>query len=80
MLYLVEKGILNGISKLLDSHDEAIKYMASIIVCQLTYPEEVENMLVLNGILATIQSLFSHVHRTDTLCYVMMRYDPHLLC
>ena len=72
-MYLIEKGILTGITKLLDNGDETVKYMASIIVCQITYPDEVENMLVLNGIMATIQSLFSHVHRTDTLCHVMMR-------
>lgn len=72
-MYLVEKGILNGIGRLLDNGDETIKFMASIIVCQITYPEEAENMLVLNGIMNTIQSLFSHVHRTETLCHVLMR-------
>jgi hypothetical protein len=70
--YLIEKNILNGIQKLLD-FDESIKFMASIIVAKLTYPDEIEDVLVMNNILGTIQSLFSHAHRTDTLCFLLMR-------
>jgi hypothetical protein len=71
---LIEKGILNGITRLLDC-DESIKYMASGIVARLTYPDEIEELLVSNGILSTLQLLYSHVHRMDTLCLILLRFD-----
>lgn len=72
MKHLIEKGILSGINRLLDC-DESIKYMASVIVARLTYPEEIEEILLLNGLMSVLQVLFSHVHRTDTLCLLLLR-------
>lgn len=72
--FLVEQGIFQSINILQDSHDELLRYMTSIILAKLSYPAGQEDFLVMNGMLASLQYLIGHVHRSDSLCYLLLRY------
>ncbi len=71
--FLVEQGIFQSINTLQDSHDELLRYMTAIILAKLSYPIDQEDFLLLNGMLISLQYLISHVHRSDSLCYLLLR-------
>jgi hypothetical protein len=70
---LVEKGIFQPICTLQDSHDESLKFMTSIILAKLSNSPGQEDLLLLNGMLSSIQFLLVRVHRTEGLCYLLIR-------
>ena len=71
--YLIEKGIFTAIVVLQDVHDELIRHMATVILAKLSYVPGLEDLALLNGAISSLQYLLGHVHRTDSLCYLLVR-------
>jgi hypothetical protein len=71
--FLVDQGIFQSIGALQDSHDELLRFMTSIILAKLSYPAGQEDFLLMSGMLASLQYMLSHVHRSDSICYLLLR-------
>lgn len=69
---LIDKNVFGAIAILVDVQDDQMKHMTSTILGNLSAAKDSEPLLAFHNVLQTIQALFSHIHRTDTLCFLMM--------
>lgn len=71
---LLDRNIFGAAQQLLEIGDDQMKHSVACIIANLSCAPEREELLVQHGILGLIQNLNSHVHRTDTMCYLLLRY------
>lgn len=60
--------------QLLELSDDQMRHSVANIIANLSGAPEKEELLMQFGVLGLIQNLNSHVHRTDTMCFVLLRY------
>jgi len=77
---LIDRNIFGSLQTLIDITDDQMKHSAANIIANLSGAPEKEELLVQHGMLGLIQTLNSHVHRTDTMCFVLLRYTERTLC
>lgn len=70
---LIDRNIFGALSTLIDINDDQMKHSAAKIIANLSGAPEKEELLVQHGMLGQVQTLNSHVHRTDTMCYILLR-------
>lgn len=71
---LLDRNIIGAAQQLLEMGDDQMKHSVACIIANLSCAPEREELLVQHGILGLIQNLNSHVHRADTMCYLLLRY------
>lgn len=49
-----------------------MRHMAATVLGNLSTAPDSESLLSFNNVLQMVQTIFSHVHRTDTLCFLLM--------
>ncbi len=69
---LIDKNIFGAIGTLIEVNDEQMRHMTATILGNLSTARDSESLLAFNNVLQTVQTMFSHVHRTDTLCFLML--------
>jgi hypothetical protein len=52
--------------------DDGLKHSIASIIANLSGAPEKEEMLIQQGVLSLLQTLNSCVHRTDTMCYIVL--------
>ena len=70
---LIDRNIFGALQTLIDITDDQMKHSAANIIANLSGAPEKEELLVQHGVLGLIQTLNSHVHRADTMCFVLLR-------
>lgn len=71
---LLDRSIFGSLQILIDMADDQMKHSSACIIANLSGAPEREELLVQHGILSLIQNLNSHVHRADTMCFILLRY------
>eukprot|EP01038_Epipyxis_sp_PR26KG_P005363 gene5363-7438_t len=69
---IFDKGIMSAVSILIDNLDDWIKHLASIIMANMTNNPELDDLLVMNGILSTIQSMIVHAQKIETILFLLL--------
>eukprot|EP01032_Pedospumella_encystans_P013724 gene13724-15786_t len=69
---LIDRNIFGALQTLIDIADDQMKHSAANIIANLSGAPEKEELLVQHGMLGLIQALNSHVHRTDTMCFILL--------
>jgi len=70
-LHLIKKQVISLITCLIENGDELTKYLAGVAAARLTCHENMDVILVQNGIIMPLQSLLSST-RLDTVSYAML--------
>jgi hypothetical protein len=73
---LLDRNIFGAAQQLLELADDQMKHSVACIIANLSCAPEKEELLVQHGILGQIQNLNGHVHRTDSMCYLLLRCVP----
>ena len=71
---LLDRNIFGAMQQLLELSDDQMRHSVANIIANLSGAPEKEELLMQFGVLGLIQNLNSHVHRTDTMCFVLLRY------
>jgi hypothetical protein len=70
---LLDRNIFGAMQQLLEVSDDQMKHSVANIIANLTGAPEKEEVLVQHGILGLVQNMNGHVHRTDTMCFLLLR-------
>ena len=71
---LLDRNIFGAKHQPNENPDDSMKHSVACILSNLSCAPDREELLVQHGALGLVQALNGHVHRTDTMCLLLLRY------